>query len=466
VSAKAKRGGAGGGVRRSMRAGATRGRLEINELLKRRVGILGMPTPVGAIAAVVMLMLVAFTLWAILFTRAPRTITQQVEHRYDIASPQFQRSMGVLLGPPLAPGNRVDALVNGDRIFPAMLEAIRGAKRSITFESYIYWKGDIGKRFADALAERARAGVKVRVLLDWAGSHRMDQDTLNQIGGAGGVIVKYHRPQWYRLSRLNHRTHRKLLIVDGTVGFTGGVGIADEWTGNAQDDKHWRDTHFRIEGPVVAQLQGAFSDNWTQATGEVLHGDDYFPELKPAGALPAQMFKSSIEGGAESMQLMYLLSIAAAKTTIDISMAYFLPDGHTTNHIVAALARGVRVRVILPGDHNDSMLVRAASRASYGPILRMGGEIYEYEPTMYHCKVLVVDGRWVSVGSTNFDSRSFRLNDEANLNVYDEGFAALQAAQFEQDLARTRRVTLQEWESRALWQKAWDHTVAFFGPEL
>jgi cardiolipin synthase len=444
----------------------SRGRIEVNELLKRRVNIFGMPTPAGAIAAVVMAMLIASTVWGILFTRAPQNITQHIEHRYDVSSPQFLRSMGVLLGPPLEQGNRVDALVNGKEIFPAMLDAIRGAKRSITFESYIYWKGDIGKKFGDALAERARAGVKVHVLLDWAGSHKMDQETLNEIGRAGGVITKYHRPQWYSLSHLNHRTHRKLLIVDGAVGFTGGVGIADEWTGNAQDEKHWRDTHFRIVGPAVAQLQGTFNDNWTQATGQVLDGEDYFPQLKAAGTMSAQMFKSSIEGGAESMQLMYLLSIAAAKSSIDISMAYFLPDDLTTDHVIAALKRGVRVRVILPGDHNDSQLVRAASRSSYGRILAAGGEIYEYEPTMYHCKVLVVDGRWVSVGSTNFDSRSFRLNDEANLNVYDEGFAALQVAQFERDLARTRRVTLKDWQSRPASQKAWDHIVAFFGPEL
>jgi cardiolipin synthase len=278
--------------------------------------------------------------------------------------------------------------------------------------------------------------------------------------------MKYHRPQWYRFKHLNHRTHRKLLIVDGRIGFTGGVGIADEWSGNGQDPDHWRDTHFRIQGPVVAQLQGAFSDNWTQASGQVLHGDDYFPTLQPGGKFTAQMFKSSVEGGAESMQLMYLLTIAAAKTSIDLSMAYFIPDNHTMDHIVAALKRGVRVRVILPGQHNDSNLVRAASRAKWSRILENGGEIYEYQPTMYHCKVLVVDNLWVSVGSTNFDSRSFRLNDEANLNVYDADFAKRQTAQFEEDLKKSHRVTYDEWKSRPIWVKTWDHVVAFFGPEL
>jgi len=432
----------------------------------RRWRIFGVDTPVAVIAIIVMVTLVALTVWGIIFSRAPQVITQHIEHRYDVASPQFVRSMGVLLGPALEPGNRVDTLVNGEQIFPAMLEAIRSAKRSITFESYIYWKGEVGKRFADALAERARKGVKVHVLLDWAGSHKMDQDTLNEMGRAGAVVVKYHRPQWFTYSHLNHRTHRKLLIVDGTMGFTGGVGIADEWDGHAQDPEHWRDTHFRVEGPVVAEMQGAFSDNWTQATGQVLHGDDYFPALASAGGMPAQMFKSSIEGGAESMQLMYLLSIAAAKSSIDISMAYFMPDDLTMDHIVDALKRGVRVRVILPGDQNDSFLVRAASRSKYGRILRAGGEIYEYQPTMFHCKVLVVDGRWVSVGSTNFDSRSFRLNDEANLNIYEESFAKRQLAQFEADLSKARRIALADWEARPLWKKAMDHTVAFFGPQL
>jgi cardiolipin synthase len=441
-------------------------KLPVTGAMARRVEILGIQIPAVAIAIVVGLTLVAITVWGILFTRAPQSITQHIEHRYDVASPQFVRSMSVLLGPALEPGNRVETLVNGDQIFPAMLAAIRSAKRSVDFESYIYWKGEVGRQFAAALAERARDGVKVHLLLDWAGSHKMEQETINEMGKAGVTIMKYHRPQWYRTKHLNHRTHRKLLVVDGTVGFTGGVGIADQWSGNGQDKDHWRDTHFRVEGPVVAQLQGAFSDNWTQATGEVLHGDDYFPKLEPRGNSPAQMFKSSVDGGAESMQLMYLLTIAAAKSTIDLSMAYFIPDNHTLDHIVAALKRGVRVRVILPGEYNDSKLVRSASRAKWARVLENGGQIHEYLPTMYHCKVLIVDGLWVSVGSTNFDSRSFRLNDEANLNVYDAEFARAQTAQFEEDLKKSKRVTYEEWKSRPFYIKAWDHVTAFFSPEL
>jgi cardiolipin synthase len=441
-------------------------KLALRGIFAKRYRLVGIETPAAGIAIVCALMLVAITVWGIIFTRAPSNITEHIEHRYAIAEPQFLRSMSVLLGPPLLPGNSVQDLVNGDQIFPAMLAAIRSAQKTITFESYIYWSGRTGKAFSQALAERARAGVKVHVLLDWAGSHKADQDGINEMGRAGVQVIKFHRPQWSRFRHLNQRTHRKLLVIDGTIGFTGGVGVADEWSGNAQDQDHWRDTHFRIEGPVVAQLQGAFGDNWTKATGEVLHGDAYFPELKPAGSLPAQMFKSSVEGGAESMQLMYLLTLAAAARSIDLSMAYFIPDDLSMDHLIAAIKRGVRVRIILPGHHTDSHLVRSASRAQWGRILAAGGEIHEYQPTMFHCKVLIVDGAWVSVGSTNFDSRSFGLNAEANLNVYDPKFAQRQVALFEEDLKRSKRVTYEEWKDRALLLKAWDHVVAFFGPQL
>jgi cardiolipin synthase len=442
------------------------GTLAVTGIWAKRVDLFGIQIPVAGIAIVVGLALIGVTIWGIIFSRAPAHITQHIDHRYAVADGEFLRSMGVLLGPPLLPGNKVDTLINGNQIFPAMLEAIRSAKKTVTFESYIYWKGEVGKQFADTLAERARAGVKVHVLLDWEGSHKMDQESINEMGRAKVQIVKYHRPQWFKYSHLNHRTHRKLLIVDGRIGFTGGVGIGDEWNGNAQDKDHWRDTHYRIEGPTVAQLQGAFGDNWTQVTGEVLHGDDYFPQLEPKGSSPAQMFKSSVEGGAESMQLMYLLSLAAAKHTVDLSMAYFIPDDHTLDHIVAALKRGVRIRIITPGKETDSPMVRRASRAHWGRILEAGGEIHEYQPTMFHCKVLVIDGVWTSVGSTNFDSRSFRLNDEANLNVYDRAFAQRQTADFENDLKRARRITYEEWKSRPWYEKAFEHTVGFFDPQL
>ena len=401
-----------------------------------------------------------------LFSPDDKKIRRKVEHQYGIADPQFIGAMGALLGPALVQGNRTDTLINGDRIFPAMLEAIRGARRTITFETYIYWSGNIGKSFADALAERARAGVKVHILLDWVGSHKMEEALMAEMLNAGVQIHKYHPLTWYAIDRVNNRTHRKLLVVDGAIGFTGGVGIADEWSGDAQDKDHWRDTHYRLEGPAVSQMQAAFADNWMKVSGTVLHGDAYFPPPRQAGTHLAQMFKSSIEGGAESMHLMYLLSIAAAEKSIDLSMAYFVPDDVALEALEAALKRGVKLRIIMPGEKTDSSLVRRASRARWGTILKAGAEIYEYQPTMFHCKVLVVDGLWVSVGSTNFDERSFRLNDEANLNVYDRDFALRQLQDFERDLGRSRRITYEEWATRPWTEKAWEHTIALFGSQL
>ena len=393
-------------------------------------------------------------------------VKRKVAHEYGVDDPQFVRVMGALLGPPLVGGNRATTLLNGEQIFPAMLEAIRGARETIDFETYIYWSGDTGKRFADALAERARSGVKVHILIDWVGSQKMDDVLLSQMRDAGIEIHKYHPLHWYALDRINNRTHRKLLVVDGRIGFTGGVGIADQWDGHAQDVNHWRDTHYRIEGPAVAQMQAAFADNWMKVSGAVLNGEAYFPAIAPAGGQLAQVFKSSSDGGAESMHLMYLLSVASARKSIDLSMAYFVPDDLALETLEAALKRGVRVRMILPGPVTDAAVVRQASKAKWGRILALGAEIYEFQPTMFHCKVLVVDGLWTSVGSTNFDERSFRLNDEANLNVYDADFAARQVADFEADLKRSRRVTYEQWLARPWTEKAWEHFVSLLGPQL
>jgi cardiolipin synthase len=308
--------------------------------------------------------------------------------------------------------------------------------------------------------------VKVHVLLDWIGSNKMDPAQLNAMREAGVEIRKFHRPHWYHLGRINHRTHRKVLVVDGAVGFTGGVGIADQWNGDAQDPDHWRDTHFRAEGPVVAQMQAVFLDNWIKATGAVLHGSDYFPALKPAGKGAAQMFSSSPSSGSENMQLMYLLAITAAQRSIHLSTAYFVPDPLTLRTLADALQRGVKVQIILPGKHTDAEAVRRASRARWGPLLEAGAEIYEYLPTMYHCKVMIVDALLVSVGSTNFDNRSFQLNDEANLNIYDADFAARQIAIFRDDLARSRRISLMEWQQRPWLEKLWEHAASLLGAQL
>ena len=402
----------------------------------------------------------------VLNLRSEKKIEVRPTHLYPVSDQQFLRSMSVLLGPPLRDGNRVETLLNGDGIFPSMLEAISNAKQTINFETYIYWSGEIGKRFSAALAERARAGVKVNVLVDWVGSQKMDNDSIETMTQAGVDFRKYRPLRWYNLGRINNRTHRKLLVVDGRIGFTGGVGIADNWTGNAQDPEHWRDNHYRLEGPAVAQMQAAFMDNWTQVSGSVLHGDMYFPAQKPSGPMYAQVFQSSSEGGSESMHLMYLLSIAAATKTIDLAMAYFVPDEVTSEALVNAMKRGVKVRLILPGHHTDTDFVRNASRASWGPLLQAGALIHEYQPTMYHVKLLIVDGVWSSVGSTNFDARSFRLNDEANLNVYDAEFARLQTQTFDADLKQARRITYEQWEARPWHEKLKERGAALFSSQL
>jgi len=381
---------------------------------------------------------------------AEKRIERRIPHRHPLADPQFRREMSVMLGPGIAPDNRIDDLQNGREIFPAMLEAIESAHRTITFETYIYWSGDIGARFSSALSERAGAGVEVKVLLDWVGCMKMDPEQIERMR-ASGVEVRYFRPlRWYNVGRMNNRTHRKLLVVDGRVGFTGGVGIADQWDGDAGDPEHWRDMHFRADGPVVAQFQAAFNDNWIRTTGTVLDGEGYFPALEPAGEMPAQMFIASPAGGSESMRLMYLMAIAAAVESIDMQAAYFVPDAMIIRALLEARRRGVRIRVTVPGPHIDSEAVRLASRAQWGDLLEAGIEIAEYRPTMMHNKLLVVDGELVSVGSTNFDVRSFELNEEASLNVYSRPFAARMTAVFEADLALARPYTLADWRARPL----------------
>jgi cardiolipin synthase len=420
---------------------------------------------VWTIIATCVVTLALVVLWLNL-SSGEKKIERKVERLYGTSDPQFRRAMGVLLGPGILPGNRAQVLVNGDEIFPAMLAAIAQARSTITFETYIYWSETIGREFADALIERARAGVQVHVLLDWVGSAKMESRYLDDMHAAGVHIRRYHKPHWLHLARLNNRTHRKLLVVDGTLGFTGGVGIADQWRGRAQDAEHWRDTHFRVEGPVVAQMQSVFMDNWIKATGQVLHGAGYFPALQPVGDQDAQMFSSSPTGGSESMHLMYLMALTAAERSIDLSSAYFVPDALVRRTLLDAARRGVRIRIITPGPHIDTAIVRRASRACWGPLLEAGIQIFEYEPTMFHCKVLVVDELMVSVGSTNFDNRSFRLNDEANLNVFGAAFAREQTGIFERDLQRCRRITLQDWQARPWRERLVERVASLLGGQL
>jgi cardiolipin synthase A/B len=388
------------------------------------------------------------------FKTSDQAVERKVEHRYAVSDPQFRREMSVLLGPAIVYGNQVTALQNGKEIFPAMLRAIRAAQTSITFETFIYWSGKIGEEFAQAFSERARSGVPVCVIIDWVGSTNMDHSLLDSMQASGVRLHRYRPLHWYNLGRMNNRTHRKLLVVDGHIGFTGGVGIADQWAGDGGDPDHWRDIHFRLEGPAVAQLQAAFNDNWIKTTGEVLNGPRYFPALQEEGEMDAHVFVASPSGGSESMHLMYLLAIAAAEATIDLAASYFVPDNLLIEALIAARARGVRVRILLPGPHIDSMTVKIASKADWGALLQAGAEIHVYQPTMLHTKLLIIDAEFVSVGSTNFDMRSLRLNDEASLNVYGSDFATRMTAVFEADLRAAESYSLARWKTRPLREKS------------
>ena len=398
------------------------------------------------------------TLAVVLLIRNFRKPEKEARHKvarlFDIESPQFKREMGALLGPAIVPGNSVEPLENGDEIFPSMLAAIAAAKRTITFETYIYWSGAIGEKFAEALMERARAGVRTHIMLDWVGCAKLAPELASRMKQAGIELERYRPLRWYSLGRMNNRTHRKVLVIDGALGFTGGVGIADDWSGHAQSPEHWRDMHFKVSGPIVAQLQVAFLDNWIKTTGNVLHGEDYFPALTEPGSKEMQMFVSSPKGGSDSMRLMYLTAITAAARSIDIEAAYFIPDPLMIRELQAACGRGVRVRVLLPGKHIDSATARIVSKRGWGPLLRSGAQIHVYQPTMLHCKMLIFDGYMVSVGSTNFDMRSFELNDEASLNVYDAKFARLMTAVFERDLGASIAYTYAEWQRRGWREKA------------
>ncbi len=416
---------------------------------------------IAGAAAVAALIVIVANLWV----RGDQ-IRHRIESLYGADEPQFRRAISTLLGPTLLEGNRVTPLYDGDQIFPAMLEAIRSARRSITFETFIYWKGTIGREFAEAMAERARAGVRVHVLLDWVGTQKIDAGSIELMKSAGVEVCRYRPLHWWNLTRVNNRTHRKLLVIDGRIGFTGGVGIADVWSGSAQDPEHWRDTHFRVEGPVVGQMQAAFLDNWVESESRLLHGDDYFPDLKPAGDALANMFVSAPESGTESARLLYLLAIASAKRRIRIASAYFVPDDLSIEMLCDARKRGVEVQILVPGPHIDTQVARRASRALWGPLLECGIEIFEFQPTMLHVKVMIVDDVFTSVGSTNFDSRSFKLNDEANLNILGSAAGAEESRAFDEDLKRAKKITLEAWRKRPLREKAIERLASLLRWEL
>jgi cardiolipin synthase len=384
------------------------------------------------------------------FFETEKKIKCPIRADYAAGDDVFVRTMGQLLGPPLLTANRVTILQNGEEIFPAMLDGIRSAKRTITFENFLLKDGQVWKQFAHAFAERARAGVKVHFLQDALGCNCLHGPEMKMLKRAG-VEVEIFR--FHQLSQMNYRTHRKLLTIDGGIGFIGGACIADDWLGDGSTAGLWRDSHYRLDGPVVGQVQQAFMDNWMQTRATVLHGDAYFPKLNKAGNETCQVFKSSASEGADSARLMILLSIAAARKHVRIANAYFIPDDLCLQTLVEACRRGVKVEIITPGSDIDAKLVRAVGKMRWPALLKAGAHFYEYQPARFHCKYMIVDGCWSSVGSANLDNRSLRLNEEANLNVLDEEFANKHIKIFEEDKSKSRRITLSEWRRRPLEEK-------------
>lgn len=371
----------------------------------------------------------------------------------EVGHPTFAATLAAYVGAAAVSGNHVDILLNGDEIFPAKLRAIKGARISINYAQYVWEEGQESLDIANALADRCRAGVAVNVLLDGVGSLSMPAE-YRQVMVDSGCKVETFRPlSQFALDKVNYRNHRRILVADGRVGITGGSGTSGKWGGNGQKENHWRDTDAWAEGPVVEQLQGAFVENWLEATGIALGGGDYFPSpVEVKGDVAAQAVRSSPSGGSGAMYTMYLLAMASAQKTIYITNPYFLPDEKMMETLVETARRGVKVTLLLPGaiDHN---LVRQASRSELGKLLLAGIEIYEYSPAMLHAKTMVVDSRWATVGSTNLDRRSFALNDEINLVVYNHGVAQRLERVFKDDLSRSKQVTYEGWKDRGFFSR-------------
>jgi cardiolipin synthase A/B len=370
-------------------------------------------------------------------------------------SEEFTRMLAVLAEAEPHSGTAVQVLTNGDRFYEAELEAIAAAKSHICLEAYIFQKGEIATRFIQALTERTRAGVKVRIVLDAVGSFNTWRHTFRELIAAGGEVHWYMPFRWYNLTRYNNRTHRELLVVDGTVGFLGGAGIADHWYKSRRRHKRWRDTMVRVEGRAVASLQAIFAENWVEASGELLTGARYYPVCDAAGVASAMVIDSTPSAGRSTRaRMLFQTLIACAQRSIHVTTPYFLPDRGARQALIDAMAkRGVEVKIIVPGKHSDHLLTRRSSRRLYGDLLKHGAQIYEYQPAMIHTKSLVVDGVWSVVGSTNFDSRSFGLNDEMNLAARDEGLAERLEQDFQRDLADSHRITYKQWRRRSPFER-------------
>ncbi len=368
----------------------------------------------------------------------------------------FARLVSSWCGAPARPSNRVQVLRNGDEIFPSMLDAISSASGTIDFSNYIFWKGETSTTFGEALIERARAGVEVNILVDGWGSAKMDRQLVKRLEGAGATFVWFRNPHWYTVQKLNNRSHRRILVVDGTVGFTGGLGIADEWCGDAEGSAHWRETHLKVEGPAVADLVGAFADNWVEETGRVLAGP-HLPELPSFDdGVGLQVSKSSSRQGRAAAEALAFATILGARDRLWFTTAYFAPRRALVDALVDAAGRGVDVRIVVNGPHIDKELVRRAGHRSYGRLLDAGVRIFEYQRTMMHAKVVVADDGWANVGTANFDNRSLALQDELNCSVLDIRIVAELEKHFLDDLDDSEELDLSRWRQRPLRARAYE----------
>ena len=384
-----------------------------------------------------------------------------LDHEFDIESADFLHTVSGATGMVFVAGNKIELMNNGDEFYPAMLEAVDRAEWSVTIEAYIYWAGDIGLRFARALERRAKAGVSVKILLDAVGSASIGSEILETLESGGCQLAWYNRIQWYSIGRFNHRTHRKSLIVDGRIGFTGGAGIADVWSGHAQDARHWRDMQIRVEGPAVVPLQTGFAVNWLQTTGELITGHRYYPPTDCGGPLSALTVMSSPETGASTVRTMYYLSIVCARKSIYIANPYFVPDATAVETLIDAKRRGVDVRIMVAGAHNDNWLARRNSIMLFGKLLEAGIEVLDYNRTLLHHKTMVVDGVWSTIGTTNFDNRSFAHNEESNVCIYDRTLAERLQETFLADMKDCEHVSFEAWRKRGIWSRAQEVVASF-----
>jgi cardiolipin synthase len=388
--------------------------------------------------------------------------TLKIESAYGADDPNFPAYVAALLGVQSTGGNQYQVLSNGDQIFPAMLAAVNGAKRRIAFETYIYEKGTVGEEFTAAFEAAARRGVQVDMVIDAMGSS-MPKEWRERLLAAGAKVGTFGQPSWYTLEELNYRTHRKIMVIDGAIGFTGGVGLADHWLGNAQDKDHWRDMMVRIEGPVSRLMEGAFNENFIETSGPVAPVVDPPVLVPPTAQDAAMVLRSSPSGGSNDLKRLYLLSIGASRHTLDICSPYFIIDESSDYSLTQAVRRGVKIRVIVEGDLTDAKPVKYSGRSYYQHLLEQGIEIYEYQPTMMLTKAINFDGTWSMFGSANFDNRSLELNDEMNVAVRDPSLSARLLAEFNQDLGNAKQLRLEEWRHRSILEKARERFWSYFG---